>query len=127
MKFSPEAFKYLGLQIMGIDPARCRSLLQAERKFRAMYGTSWFICADVWDMLDNVEHPVLEMNRVKADHFMWALMVLKTYSTEDDLAGRVNITPKTFCMWCWRFIMAIGDLSQFKVKRRRKNILNDDD
>ena len=127
MKISPDAFRHLGLQLMGIDPAKCRSQLQAERKFRAMYGTSWLICSDVWGMLDDVEHPVLCLQRVKADHLLWALMLLKTYSTEDDLAGRVNVTTKTFRLWCWRFIMATADLLQIKVKRRRKNILNDND
>ena len=123
MRYSPEVFKYLGLQMMGYNPNRCRSEATTNRRFRSGFGTSWEICADVWNMLVEIKHPIMSTRGAENVHILWALMLLKTYQTESVIAARCNgASEKTFRKWPWLFIVAISDLASIKVRMKNKNL-----
>ena len=114
---SPDVFRFHGLAILGMKPNRCRSEKLADRRFRSLFGTSWEICADIWDGLVEIEHPVLSKRGVQNYHLLWALMLMKTYQTESVLGGMCKgATEKTFRKWSWSFVTAVADLSYAKVK-----------
>lgn len=115
---SPDVFRHHGLTILGSNPKRCNSQKIANRRFRSLFGTSWEICADIWNDLVEMEHSVMAMRGVQNYHLLWALMLLKTYQTESILGGMCRgATEKTFRKWSWSFVEAVADLSYAKVKK----------
>lgn len=112
---SEETFRQLGNEIIG--RRRNHNLFPADvtekRCFHAFFGTSPFICALLWAMIEPSKtlprghHP---------KHLLWALMFMKIYATEPvhrRLAG--NPDEKTFRKWTWLLIHAIEGLDQSVV------------
>ena len=80
----------------------------SKRKFRAYFGATSAICADIWQMIN----PREEISSfIKPIHLLWGLMLMKVYSTEEVLSGIAGVTEKTFQKWAWKFIKEIADLS----------------
>ena len=82
-----------------------------ERVFRSQFGVSWFICEDVWNMLD-VNKP--DPNR-EAKHLLWTFIFLKVYGNETTHARLVGTSPKTFRKWVWNTLTEIADLKAMVV------------
>ena len=128
MKISPDAFRILGLKlVMGFKKEQTgNSINMDNRRFRSNYGVSWSVCSDTWNKLWDTNHPILSQRRVCANHFLWCLMLMKSYNTESKSAGACDTTEKSFCKWSWGFMEAIADLhsevvSESKTKGERKN------
>lgn len=78
------------------------------RRFKAHFGATPAICADIWHMIN----PREEISRyAKPKHLLWGLMLIKVYATEEVLAGIAGATEKTYRKWAWKFIGATSDLS----------------
>ena len=78
---------------------------KASLKFKAMFGASPQVCAEIWSML-------VPLNNSSAPkHLLWALMLLKVYSSEMVLCSIAKTSEKTFSKWTWIFIQAIANLS----------------
>ena len=54
-----------------------------------MFGTEPFICSIIWKMLE-VTKWTAHTNKPKPVHLLWALRLLKSYSTKADLAAEVG-------------------------------------
>ena len=127
MKISPEAFRILGLKLMGFKDEQTGNAIHLDnRRFRSNYGVSWSVCSDTWNKLWDTNHPILSQRRVCANHFLWCLMLMKSYDSESKSAGSCDTTEKSFRKWSWGFMEAIADLhsevvSESKTKGERKN------
>ena len=63
-----------------------------ERLFRSQFGVSWYVCSDVWQMLE-LHRP---NPRREAKHLLWSLSFLKVYgveSTQSRLMGTSILKP----------------------------------
>ena len=90
---------------------------QAARKsdidrFVTYFGVTPFVTAKIWQCL--LHHDFMP-DKGTASHLLWALMLLKLYSTEEVLAGIANVTAKTFRKWSQRFVLAISQLKPHVV------------
>ena len=76
-----------------------------ERRFKANFGASLTVAYTLWCLLDVVnEGPV----GGTVAHFLWTLMFLKLYDSNDVLAGRCKCDPNTFRKWVWLFLDRIS-------------------
>ena len=41
--------------------------------------------------------------------FLWALSLLKSYNTENNMSGDCGCDEKTFRYWCWLIIQELAD------------------
>jgi len=73
-----------------------RKLLE---RFKSMLGVTPAIAAVVWIRL-----PLLERRGQRRLHFLWALLRLKVYATDEVCANIAQVDPKTFRKWPWHFI-----------------------
>jgi len=106
----PSAFMQLGRRITHRANERCfRSEL---RRFRAFFGVSPSTCALAWGKLES--HCFVP--RAKAVHFLWALLFLNLYDTEEVIAGFLGVDEQTYREWSWYIIAAIARLVPFVVR-----------
>ena len=82
-----------------------------ERQFRSQFGISWFICEDIWNMLD--QHK-FNRNR-EPKHLLWALLFVKVYGNEATHCKMVGTSPKTFRKWVWQTLTEIADFKAMIV------------
>ena len=72
----------------------------ADAVFRGYFGAPVSIVAEIWNM---IEYSLTENEQVK--HLLWALVFLKTYSTELVHCGMVGWPDaKTFRKWTWHML-----------------------
>ena len=58
--------------------------------------------AKLWDLIkDTMENDVKQVRRSKdlREYLLWALMFLKLYTSNSDLASRAQVDEKTFVKW----------------------------
>lgn len=73
-----------------------------DRRMRAWVGCSATVVAKAWHLL--CEGEPLPRGATK-ERFLWALMLLKSYDTEENNASRVGgVDEGTFRSWSWWFI-----------------------
>lgn len=73
--------------------------LCSRRLFKSHFGVSCKTAVSVWNRC--------RLN-VKVEHFLWSLMYLKSYPTEETLASMVGTTPKTLRLHVWKVIEKIA-------------------
>jgi hypothetical protein len=98
MIYSPLAIRLLAESAVGVSSKN-------DRGFRSHFGCSSDVCSVLWQMMA-VNRP----NGMRPTHLLWALLFLKTYSTEDVLAERVGTTRKTYRKWVWTVVELIQAL-----------------
>ena len=81
---------------------RYRSMYADERKFRALFGVSPEGCQDLWKLSYRFQKA-----GTQPKHLLWALMLLKVYTTEDVLVSMAGCDRKTFRKWVWPTIHAM--------------------
>jgi len=115
MQVSPSSFLSLGKDIMKMRRRRAEKTVM--RLFRAHFGASPEACSEVWDLLCDDRVSVWKPIDAKArpEHLLWALLILKTYDTEELLCSKLGVDEKTFRKWSWRFIVAIAALKKHLV------------
>jgi len=68
-------------------------------RFNSIFGTTPAVVATLYRQLqeekDGVQNPV---------HLLWALLRLKTYSTDGLCAALTSVSEKTFRKWRWEYI-----------------------
>jgi hypothetical protein len=111
-----EFFQY-GLSLAGFDERKQeRSCAVTNlRRFHGHYGVSPETCAAVFEDLQTTETPAAWINKPNTSYMMMALNWIKTYKTEEQLAGRYNILEKTARKWVWAYTRAIQALKEEKV------------
>jgi hypothetical protein len=78
-----------------------------DRHFHEAFGISSKSTFILWTLL-NVPNEVPEGG--KQVHLLWVLLVLKTYNTQHDLAGRCGVCKDTFKAWQDLFLEQIASL-----------------
>ena len=63
----------------------------ADRRFRATFGTSSIVCCRIWKFLQ-LDKASLE--NMTPNHLLWGLLLLKIYSSETTHAGMVGVDEK---------------------------------
>ena len=83
------------------------SLAVRDRRFRAWCGVSSSVIAMAWDLLSwGTDLP----EAATEERFLWAIIVLKSYDTEEINAGHVGgVDEGTFRIWSWWFVEALFD------------------
>lgn len=83
-----------------------------ECRFRSHFGASPGVAARCWDLLQEGELTDLHT----MDRFLWALMLLMNYATEEVNAIKASGVDKgTFSKWAWDFVERIADLESVVV------------
>lgn len=112
---SEEEFRRLGADIMNRDPEG-RSPVVFLRRWVSFFGVEPVVCAITWDKLQVSVNDGTEMDYAKPEHLLWALLLLKKYSGEEDLAtlaggkGPSAVDEKTFRKWSHIFVRRIAFL-----------------
>ena len=87
------------------------------RNFKAHFGATPEICADIWQMINPPQH----INRyARPVHLLWGLMLMRVYATEEILSAIAGVTEKTYRKWAWKFIIAVSNLSYSLVSRYKR-------
>jgi hypothetical protein len=99
-----DEMKRLGGEMMGQDPeGRSESIFL--RRWLSFFGVEPIVCAETWNTLkiavNDPDDPELENSR--PEHLLWALLFLKKYGSEADMAhiagGDSVVDEKTFRKW----------------------------
>ncbi len=93
-----EFFEHAALKLWRRQGSSHSSII-FSRRFRAYFGTSSKVCCFLWVMVKE-SVPV----HCQPVYLLWALMFLKTYSTENVNASIALVDEKTFRKWCWVII-----------------------
>ena len=110
MKLNFKDFYILGLEIINkvkYDKTHTPTANQ-EREFRSQFGASWYVCADVWNLLDM--HEIGLESKKEPKHLLWAMLFLKVYGNEKTHAVMCSTSVKTFRKWVWDMISQISQL-----------------
>lgn len=115
---SARGFLKLGLNLKGVR-FRKSSQRRNKRRFISIFGTEPCICSIIWEMLTLTKWTA-HTNKPKPVHLLWALRLLKSYSTEADLAAEVGgKDEKTFRKWAWFYIEGVANLAEKVVSKIR--------
>ena len=127
---SPEVFKIAGQVMMNSTTTNTESST-FQRRWRSMFGASPLVCCKLWVLLARFRK---HMTRPQHKHLLWALMFLRKYSNDHDLANTAAggwddaVDEKTFRKWIWLFVEAISFLEMDVIlweNRKVDDILND--
>ena len=103
----PSAFKFAAELIIG----ECGEA-EFRRKYISHFGIDPVLTSKVWDLIK----PVIS-HKTKPSHLLWALLLLKTYNSEEILSSLVGRTPKTFRKHAWYIIESISKQAKEVVSR----------
>ena len=107
-----DIFFRIGREIMN-RPSMVRDKGDSHRRFRALFGVDPEVCGVAWDLVGfNFGFP----KGCQKVHFMWALLFLKTYKTENALAAMLNdIDEKNLRKWVKIMIELVARLESVVV------------
>ena len=113
---SANAFLRHGLDIIRTKSSKCKPRSEdiALRRFRSNFGTSPEICSNVYARILFQRKAYLPGN-VAPKHLLWALHLMKTYDTENVIAGHCDTDEKTFRFWAWLMIAEMSRLASVEV------------
>eukprot|EP00536_Pseudo-nitzschia_multiseries_P006474 jgi/Psemu1/193182/e_gw1.138.9.1 len=103
-----EAIERVAREVLRWPERRKWNSRDGVRRFKACFGASGTIVADVWNRI--VDRGPIESGG-EPKHLLWALIHLKVYSTVEihcSITGWPS--AKTFSKWAWYFIERITDL-----------------
>lgn len=114
MQLNFKDFCVLGLEIINkvkYDKSHTPSSNQ-EREFRSQFGASWYVCADVWNLLESHGIGLDGGNRGGREpkHLLWALLFLKVYGSEKTNSVLCGTSVKTYRRWVWELLSQIAML-----------------
>ena len=85
-----------------------------DRQFRACFGAPSIVVADLWNRI-RARREIAPGG--KPQHLLWALVLLKAYSTSELLCLIVGWPlVKTFTKWAWYFVERISELKDDVIK-----------
>jgi len=116
-----EAIELAAKDTLGYAPSYKWESKNKDRTFRACFGASSEIVAEIWGRIeDTIDEP-----GAKPKHLLWALVFMKVYSTEEIHRSIVGWpSPKKFRKWSWYFIRKICDLKPevIRLENRFKDV-----
>ena len=116
-RMGPDDFLNEGLFIGSRKKKNGGSKLVKIRHFRSHFGTDPEIASSIWTRIRC--NPKNELPRnAKTRHLLWALLFMKTYTTDSVLCGIAGgVDPKTFRKWRTIFIKEIAKLASEEVSK----------
>jgi hypothetical protein len=117
---SEEHFSTLGLAMIGRDQKDVIGPVsfENEARFKAVFGTSAWMCLLIWRMLDE-QTDYLNNRHAQAKHLLWGLVIIKVYGNEKAMCAIVANpkapSEKTYQKWAWYFVKAIPSLEGYVV------------
>jgi hypothetical protein len=118
--FTEDEVLRIGLLYAGFNAHRQHRVERAtcERRFKSQYSSSPLVCAKIWedlitspDIWENQTHP----KAASFEKFLMALNFLKTYQTEEKMAGMWKTCETSARNWAWYFVKKIQALKSKKV------------
>ena len=111
---SEDEFKRLGSEIMGRDPEG-RSEKVFSRRWNSFFGVELVVVAETWERLRVPADDGTDLDYAKPEHLLWALLFLKKYGDEEEMAKLVGpdgkaVDEKTFRKWIKIFVNRISYL-----------------
>ena len=82
-----------------------------EREFRSQFGVSWYVCEDVWNLLQ----VNLPKKWREPKHLLWSLIFLKVYKNEKTHSIIAGTSVKTFRKWAWSVLEDVSELDIYVV------------
>ena len=102
------SFLKLGMSLFSEAAQSDRSYVTQNQQFKVICGVHPTVCMIVWGEL---KWSMLVKDACKPKHLLWALIFLKTYTTESSLAVAIGVDEKTLQKWIFIIIIyAISDL-----------------
>ena len=117
--FTEDEVLRIGLLYAGFNAHRQHRVERAtcERHFKSQYSSSPLVCAKIWedlitspDIWENQTHP----KAASFEKFLMALNFLKTYQTEEKMAGMWKTCETSARNWAWYFVKKIQALKSKK-------------
>ena len=103
-----EKVLHFAREIWRRDPAKVRSKLSEDRRFREFFGCSAVVAISVWRRLE-MGSQVPDGCTLK--HLLWSLVFMKVYPKQQVMCTLVNVfDPKTFKSRVWGMIEAVSNL-----------------
>lgn len=110
--YTAQYFEDLGMSLVGRE--KTTATHTKGRRFKAFFHQSPVMCSYGWRHL--VESGWLDsINRPEPKHYLWTMMFLKLYGTEEVNASRVGCDEKTFRKWVWFYAEGIANLDKVFV------------
>ena len=81
-----DLFFRIGCEIMN-RPKMAKNKGNANQRFCAMFGATPEVCSIAWSLIQSTNNLPKDGQR---EHFLWSLIFLKTYQTEDILAANLE-------------------------------------
>jgi hypothetical protein len=109
MRFSALQFDQIAREMLQMPTKKSEECTDSERRlFRATFGVSFIVVAELWNMLDPTSNI---SNRAKPKHLLWTLVFLKVNKSEPVHLRITGCKSRdTFRDWVGRFAAAIADL-----------------
>lgn len=102
--YSPRYFQNMAAKILNKNSYTYSKI--SCRQEKELFGVSSLVCYSIWEAiyegLDDCSKP---------EHLFWALIFLKTYSSENTHSIIAGCSPRTFRKWSWEFIGLISNLN----------------
>ncbi len=99
-------FDKLACQMMGRSVYGSRTV--RDHCIVAFFGAPSLVIAKLWELL--VKHSGPLPQHAKTIHLLWALHLVKVYSSEHVLSSSVGATEKNYRKWAWFFIQELAYL-----------------
>jgi len=109
-----DLFRKLGGEIMGRDPeGRSEKIFMV--RWMSFFGVSPLVCLETRNLIGVTVDAVDDLASAKPEHLLWALLFLKKYGDESEMARLVGadrgaVDEKTFRKWSKIFIIRIACL-----------------
>jgi hypothetical protein len=107
-------FEAMGQELAGYTISTSEKI--KRDRFISFFGVEPLIVAVVWSMLVDVEDEVhvcfANVESLKPEYLLWALLFLKCYNTTTRNAAIAGVDEKTFRNWSWIFVEAIANLDK---------------
>jgi hypothetical protein len=105
--FNETDFLRLGLFVVGRKVLKSDKL--ARDRFQSSFGTQPVVVADLWHRLMDCGRR-RNRHKCRPKHLLWALMFLKSYGKEMDMAARATCDEKTWRKWIWIVLSGINTM-----------------
>ena len=69
-----------------------------DRVIRAKFGASISVLMKLCKIVEDSD------DKIKIHHFLWGMIFLKCYPSNDVVSREVGCSPKTFRKWLWRVV-----------------------
>jgi hypothetical protein len=108
-KLDGQYFEQAGMILLGRPTDGSEEI--RRRRFKSSFGCSPTVVARIWNLIDPYEDEYLSnISGMTPNHFLWAFLFLKVYSTEAQHSITVGVDEKTFRKWSWLFVEEISNL-----------------